>query len=195
MGLQIKHKLPSDASSGSHKVISTTYNCARYPKPAIGKPMSSSTANALKYWQSLSSRGVGRWIFSRIVCFKAPYFRSIKPVFDVLEPGRAVAHMKKRRAVTNHIGTVHAIAMANLCEFVAGTATEVSTPKTMRWIPRSMQIDYLGKATSDVSATAIVPVIEDAITTDVVVSVDLVDSSGNVVVHADITMYVSSRGT
>ncbi len=165
------------------------------PKPAIDKPMSSSPTNALKYWQSLSSTGFGRWFFSRVVCFKAPYFRSIKPVFDVLEVGRAVAHMSKRRAVTNHIGTIHAIAMANLCEFVAGTATEVSTPNTMRWIPRGMQIDYLGKASGTVSATAIVPVIEHGVAKDVVVSVDLLDSSDNIVVHADITMYVSPRST
>src|SRR5262245_3367229 len=88
----------------------------------------------------------GLKIFSRLLCFKAPYFSSIRPTFTVLEQGRGEAVMKKRRAVLNHIGTVHAIAMANLCEVVAGTTLEMTLPETHRWIPKSMKINYLNKA-------------------------------------------------
>lgn len=150
-------------------------------------------SKALRIWQKLSSTAFGRWLFSRFVCLKAPYFGSIHPVFDVLESGKAVARMKKRRAVTNHIGTVHAIAMANLCEFVAGTMTEVSIPRSMRWIPRGMQISYLGKAETDVTAKGTFPVIAESEAQDVVVPVDVTDRNGKRVVHADITMYVSPR--
>lgn len=146
-------------------------------------------------WKRLSGTRAGRWLFSRLVCFRAPYFGSIRPVFDVLEPGRAVAHMKKRRAVTNHIGTVHAIAMANLCELVAGTMTEISIPRSMRWIPRGMQIDYLAKAASGVSAEAQLPPVAAGEARDVVVSAEVQDSAGNVVVRAKITMYVSPKKT
>ena len=152
-------------------------------------------SRVLAGWQRLSGTAFGRWLFSRLVCLKAPYFASIRPVFDVLEPGRAVAHFRKRRAVCNHIGTVHAIAMANLCEFVAGTVTEVSIPGSMRWIPRGMQIAYLGKAETDVTAEATFPAIEEGRAQDVVVPVDVTDSDGRRVVHADITMYVSPRKT
>ncbi len=150
-------------------------------------------SSALHLWQRLSATTIGRWLFSRLVCFKAPYFSSIHPVFDVLESGRAVARMKKRRSVTNHIGTIHAIAMANLCELVAGTMTEVSLPRSMRWIPRGMQIDYRGKAETTISATAIFPEIVAGEAQDVVVPVDVTNQSGEVVVHADITMYVSPK--
>ena len=148
---------------------------------------------ALRGWQKLSGTAAGRWLFSRAVCFKAPYFGSIYPVIDQLEPGRAVAHIKKRRAVTNHIGTVHAIAMANLCELVAGTLTEVSIPRSMRWIPRGMNISYLAKAATGVTATGTFPAIVEGKTQDVLVPVEVVDETGTVVVHADITMYVSPR--
>ena len=148
---------------------------------------------ALGLWQRLSGTAAGRWLFSRLVCFKAPYFGSIHPVFDVLEPGRAVARMRKRRSVTNHIGTIHAIAMANLCELVAGTVTEVSVPGTMRWIPRGMRIEYLGKAGTGVSAEAVFPGLGAGEAQDVVVPVDVTDANGARVVHADITMYVSPR--
>lgn len=147
----------------------------------------------LKSWRRLSGTSLGRRLFSRLVCFKAPYFHSIRPVFDALEPGHAAAHFRKRRRVTNHIGTVHAIAMANLCELVAGTATDASVPAGMRWIPRSMTIDYLGKAETDIRGEATLPAIREGETQDVVVSVDVFDTADQRVVHADITMYVSPR--
>lgn len=148
---------------------------------------------ALKTWRRLSGTAAGRYLFSRIVCFKAPYFRTVRPVFDVLEPGRSKAHFRKRRRVTNHIGTVHAIAMANLCELVAGTVTEVSCPRNMRWIPRSMTIDYLAKAETDVRAEATLAPVREGEAQDAVVSVDVFDTGGTRVVHADITMYVSPK--
>ena len=148
---------------------------------------------ALHTWNRLSGTAPGRWLFSRIICFRAPYFSTIRPVFDVLEPGHAVARMRKRRAVTNHIGTVHAIAMANLCEFVAGTMTEVSVPASMRWIPRGMQIHYLDKAETDLHATASIPDIEEGEARDIVVPVVVTDANGKSVVKADVTMYVSPR--
>jgi acyl-coenzyme A thioesterase PaaI-like protein len=150
-------------------------------------------SSALRSWQALSGTATGRWLFSRLVCLKAPYFMSIRPVFERLEPGRAAARFRKRRAVTNHIGTVHAIAMANLCELVAGTVTEVSVPSSMRWIPRSMRIDYLGKAESGVRAEALFPDLGAEKTQDVVVPVNVVDGSGRPVVRAEITMYLSPR--
>jgi len=152
-----------------------------------------SEAFALKTWRRLSGTAAGRWLFSRIVCFKAPYFSSIRPTFDVLEPGRAAAHFRKRRRVTNHIGTVHAIAMANLCELVAGTMTEVSVPGSMRWIPKSMTIDYLRKAETDVRAEARLAPVREGEEQDAVVSVDVFDDAGERVVRADITMYVSPK--
>lgn len=147
----------------------------------------------LKTWRRLSATAAGRHLFSRIVCFKAPYFSSIKPVFDVLEPGRSEAHFRKRRRVKNHIGTVHAIAMANLCELVAGTMTDASCPKSMRWIPKSMTIDYLRKAETDVRAEANLPPIREGEAQDAVVSVDVFDTAGERVVHADITMWVTPK--
>jgi acyl-coenzyme A thioesterase PaaI-like protein len=102
--------------------------------------------------------------------------------------------VRKRRRVTNHIGTVHAIAMANACEMAAGTLTEAATPRSSRWIPRGMTIEYRRKAVSDVRAVAwLNEPIEVDRAYDVMVPVDVVDDAGNVVVHADIAMYVSPR--
>lgn len=155
--------------------------------------MSASAPFALRVWNRLQGSAVGRWLFTRIVCFKAPYFSSISPLFIELRPGHAVVTMRKRRKVQNHIGTVHAIAMANLCEIAAGTLTEASIPLDMRWIPKSMHIQYLGKAATAVTATADLPPVPSGEPFDAVVAVDVRDTNGTIVVHADITMYVSPR--
>ena len=63
---------------------------------------------------------LGHWVFSKAVCFKAPYFSSISPTITRLENGRCEARIHDHRAVRNHIGTVHAIALCNLAELCAG---------------------------------------------------------------------------
>lgn len=108
----------------------------------------------LPLFRRLSSKPGGKWLFSRLVCLKAPYFASIAPRMELLEPGRAVATLRHRRAVTNHLGTVHAIALCNLAEFTGGLACDVSIPASMRWIPRGMTVEYLKKAVGSMRAAA-----------------------------------------
>ena len=88
----------------------------------------------------------GQWLFTRLVCSKAPCFGSIRPRITALQPGRCEAFFDDRRDGHNHIGTVHAIALCNIAELVAGLMVDASTPSGMRWIPKGMQVDYLKKA-------------------------------------------------
>ena len=101
--------------------------------------------------------------------------------------------MQKRRAVHNHIGTVHAIAVCNLAELGAGTMMEASLPSSMRWLPKAMTVQYLKKAETGLKAECTADDLNDGPARDVNVSVDVKDSRGNLVVHADINMYVSPR--
>ena len=135
----------------------------------------------------------GLRLFSRLVTFKAPYFSSIRPVFLALEPGYAKARISNRRSVRNHLGTVHAIAMANLCEFVGGTLMEVSISPKMRWIPRGMTIRYLGLARTDLTAECRIDDYDWKVAQDVLLQVFVKDTSGTIVSEAEIPMYVSLR--
>ena len=146
---------------------------------------------ALAAWRRLEGVPFGKAIFSRAVCWKAPYFASIRPRFEELRPGYARVSMAKRRAVTNHIGTVHAIAMCNLAEIAAGTMTEVSIPASMRWLPKGMEVQYLRKADCGVEAIATLPEVPEGASRDVPATVEVKDRSGEVVCRAVITMYVS----
>lgn len=97
----------------------------------------------LSLYHRLQRWPAGTWLFSRAVCFKAPYFASIAPRITRLEHGRCEGTLADRRRVRNHIGTVHAIAMCNLAELTAGLMVDASLPKGMRWIPKGMQVQYL----------------------------------------------------
>lgn len=141
----------------------------------------------------MQASGFGRWLFTRVICWRAPYFSSISPRFISLEPGRAVVSMKKRRKVQNHIGTIHAIAMANLCEIAAGVLTEVTIPTSMRWLPRGMNIQYLAKAETEIQVDATMPEPSGMNPQDLVVNCDVRDASGKTVVSAQITMYVTPK--
>lgn len=148
---------------------------------------------AIEAWNRVKPYALGRWFFARVVCYRAPYFSSIRPKFVQLGDGRVEVSMRKRRSVTNHIGTVHAIAMANLCELAAGTMIEALLDPSMRWIPKSMSIRYLAKAATGVTARASMPTITLGEAQDAVIAVSVVDQGGLEVVAADITMYVTPR--
>ncbi|MGO1397126.1 MAG: hotdog fold domain-containing protein [Brevibacterium yomogidense] len=139
---------------------------------------------------------LGHRIFGTAVTLKAPYFRTIRPRFVSLEPGRGEVKMFDRWAVRNHIGTVHAIACCNLAELVAGTTLDISLPDSHRWIPKGMSVAYLKKAKGELTGVATVEdlsAIADDEAREVIVNVDITDRSSTVVVHADITMWISPK--
>lgn len=115
--------------------------------------MASSTP-AQKLWNKLNNTTLGRWLFAKIICFKAPYFGSISPRISVLQPNLCEGYFNHKRKVQNHIGTVHAIALCNMAELCAGLMVDVSVPADMRWIPQSMTVNYLQKAKGKMHAKA-----------------------------------------
>lgn len=143
-------------------------------------------------YQLLTRVPIGHWLFSRVVCFKAPYFASIRPRVTVMQPGRAEVVIRQRRAVQNHIGTVHAIACCNACEMAMGMLAEATIPDHLRWLPKGMTVQYLKKATGELRAVAsLAPA--DFVEGEVVVPVDVFDVRGDIVVHAEIVLHVTAK--
>jgi len=100
---------------------------------------------------------LGRRAFSAYGARYAPYFKTISPLINMLEPNRCEVLIKKRKRVENHIGTVHVIAIANGLEMAMGFMAEASIPKHLRWIPKGMELSYPNKAASDIVCRATVP--------------------------------------
>jgi acyl-coenzyme A thioesterase PaaI-like protein len=136
----------------------------------------------------------GARLFSAAVCRRAPYFASISPQFRQLEAGLAEVFVRNQRKVHNHLGTVNAIAMCAMCELAAGTMIDSSLPRGLRWIPRGMTVRYLKKADTDLVARAeLASPIDAGFKGDLVVPARVYNTAGEIVMEADITMYLSPR--
>jgi acyl-coenzyme A thioesterase PaaI-like protein len=149
----------------------------------------------LQQYRKLQRWPAGAWLFSRAVCFKAPYFATIHPKFTRLEPGRCEASIPDRRSMRNHIGTVHAIALCNLAELCAGVMTDASLPADMRWIPKGMTVAYLKKAKGRLHgiATPEIAIVSASEGYDLPVNVDVLDAAGDKVFNARIAMWLSPK--
>ena len=143
--------------------------------------------------EKLSKVPFGNSVFSGILARFAPYFTTIKPKVVELRPNYMKASMKKRKAVHNHLKTVHAIAMCNLCEFTGGILMEASIPKHRRWIPVGMTVNYVAKAKTDLTATCDLSAVDWENCSEVICNVSVRDTSDVEVMNAAITMKVSDK--
>lgn len=146
----------------------------------------------LKLYQKCLRYPFGRRIFSAVFARKAPYFRTIKPLITELKPNYCELRFKKRKAVENHIGTVHAIALCNGLEMAMGALAEANIPKHLRWIPKGMTVNYTAKADSDIRITASTPA--DAWREgDLPVQVKGFRADGTEVIVGEIIIYISAK--
>ena len=144
-------------------------------------------------YDSLARFPGGKRVFSLGFARKAPYFRSIRPQFVQIRPNFASLRLPDRRAVRNHIGTVHAIAVCNGLEAAMGALAEATVPAGKRWLPKGMTVSYLAKSTSDLVCTAETDPADWEGGPDVPVRVRAVRDDGTVVVEGVINLWVTEK--
>ena len=150
-------------------------------------------SNLINIYSKCVKLPAGKRIFSKLVCLKAPYFGTIKPLFGELRPGYCEITMKNRRAVQNHIKSIHAIAMCNISELCAGTMLEVTLPPGMRWIPKGMTVEYLKIARTDLKAVCEISTEGLDKPQELPMTVHVTDTNEAEVFRAVITMYISEK--
>lgn len=137
-------------------------------------------------WQRLAPWPGGSWLFSRLLGFMVPYTGSIGAHVRTLEPGHAVVTLRDRRAVRNHLRSVHAIALVNLAEVTSGLAMLVGLPAGVRGIVTGLSIEYRKKARGILTATCrtTIPDVHGRVESEVIAEVR--DPSNDVVAVATV---------
>jgi acyl-coenzyme A thioesterase PaaI-like protein len=149
--------------------------------------------DTFEIYNTLSALPQGKRLFSTLFSQKAPYFASIHLQVREMSKNRAVVVIPKRRSVQNHIGTVHVIAVANGLEAAMGLLAEASTPEGYRWLPKGMELRYVGLANSDILCVASTTDDDWGKAPDVPVTVTATRSDGTVVVEGTIHLWVTPK--
>lgn len=145
-------------------------------------------------WRRLSRRPGGTWLFNRLLGRMVPYTGALGARIVELAPGHSVCVLRERRAVRNHLHSVHAIALANLAELCSGTAMLTALPPGARGIVVRLEIDYLKKARGTLTARADVQRPEVHAPRSLHPEASIVDATGDVVARARVTWNVQPAG-
>lgn len=100
---------------------------------------------------------------------------------ETLEPGYARLRLRDRRAVRNHLGSIHAVALANVGELTSGLAVLTGLPSDVRGIVTRMEVRYTKKARGSLTSEARVTVPRVSGTVEHVVSAEIRDAADDVV--------------
>ena len=159
------------------------------PVVSHGEP----TTSTLRWFKRLQRIPGHHWLIQRAIAFGAPYSATIRPHLLEAEPYRLVIAMKKRRAVTNHMRTVHAAAIANLAELAGSACVQLSIPSTARWIPSGLSVRYLKKAHTDLRAVCEFDPPDWYRKQDIVIPIDIYDLNCERVATANLDMRIGPK--
>lgn len=144
-------------------------------------------------WDGLSPLPGGRRLFSRVVGRAAPYTGTMGAEVVELSRGRSKVVLRDRRAVRNHLRSVHAIALANLAELTGNVALAYSLPDDARFIVAGLSIEYLKKARGKITGTCELEPITSSDRRQYEVVVEMRDESGEMVARSHLDTLVGPR--
>jgi uncharacterized protein (TIGR00369 family) len=150
------------------------------PSPSLSAP-----AERLRIlWRRLAPLPGGKALFTFLLGRMTPYSGSIGARVEELEPGLCRVTLRDRRRVRNHLGSIHAMALANLAEMASGLAVLAGLPATVQGIVTGFSITYLKKARGRLSAECRAERLDVTAEQEYEAAVALSDAQGDVVARA-----------
>jgi len=136
-------------------------------------------------WRRLAPLPGGRWLFALLLGRFVPYSATLGARVELLDPGHCRVVLRDRRAVRNHLDSVHAMALANLAELASGLAVVVGLPAGVRGIVTAFSISYVKKARGRLRAECLVRGLNDVRSEEERdADVTITDAGGDVVARA-----------
>jgi uncharacterized protein (TIGR00369 family) len=135
-------------------------------------------------WHRLAPLPGGTALFTFLLGRMTPYSSSIGARVQTLEPGFCRVTLRDRRRVRNHLGSIHAMALANLAEMASGLAVLVGLPATVQGIVTGFSITYLKKARGSLIAECRAEHLEVTAPQEYEAQVSVTDAQGDVVARA-----------
>lgn len=159
---------------------------AHHAAPATQMQRQAQAPSVLARWRSLSRLPFGRWLFSKLMGTVVPYAASIDARVQQLDVGLARVTLRDRRAVRNHLKSIHAVALTNLAELSANLAlmSRELPGGGSRWIVTGMETAYLKKARGPITAETVLPPVDWSMPRELTGRVTLRDASNEVVMTA-----------
>ena len=138
-------------------------------------------------WRRLSGLPGGKTLFSILFGKMAPYTGRLGARVETLEPGLCRVTLRDRRAVRNHLNSIHAMALANLAEAASGLAVVAALPPGVQGIVTGFSITYQKKARGRLVAECRVDVAAVTVEREQQAQVAISDAAGDVVARATAT--------
>ncbi len=113
---------------------------------ALNIPSGYTMSNMVSTMQKAEQSPFGKQFIQLAMRWMVPFSASIKPELEILAPGHTRGRMRDRRAVRNHLSSIHAGALFTLAETTGNLALMSLTPDNGRWIVTGMDIEYQKKA-------------------------------------------------
>jgi len=135
-------------------------------------------------WARLAPLPGGKTLFSFLLGRMTPYSGSIGARVAALEPGYCRVMLRDRRRVRNHLGSIHAIALANLGEMASGLAVLVGLPPGIQGIVTGFSITYLKKARGLLTAECRAERLDVTSEQEYEAAVVVTDTAGDIVARA-----------
>lgn len=97
---------------------------------------------------------LGNWLITRVFCHKVKLAGTTGLEILGTDGASVTFRQKNRRKAQNHIGSVHAAAMALLAESASGFIVGINLPGDKLPLIKSMKLNYLTRAQGDMTAIA-----------------------------------------
>jgi acyl-coenzyme A thioesterase PaaI-like protein len=157
--------------------------------------MPSPTGSIFEAWNRLRGLPGGTWIFSRFLGWKVPYTGSIGAHVRELGPGYARITLRDRRAVRQHLGSVHAVALTNLGDMASGLAMLAALEPGVRGIVTRLSAEYFKKARGTLTAIARVTVPQVTAPVEHTVTAEITDPANELVCRVTAVWRLDKKGS